>query len=198
VARTVDEIDEQLRTWIGRQPMFFVGTAPLSEAGHVNVSPKGPMSTFAVLGPRQVAYLDFFGSGAETVAHVRENGRIVVMLCAFDGPPQIVRLHGRGRVVWRDDPDFAELLGRGAFSGLTTVDEAQRAIVVVDVTRIARSCGYGVPLMEQVGERDHFELSKHKRLRTMGSEPLLTFQADRNAQSIDGLPAVPRDGGAAT
>ena len=138
VARTFDEIDEQLRGWIERQPMFFVGTAPLSADGHVNVSPKGPMSTFAVLGPRQVAYLDFYGSGAETIAHVRENGRIVVMLCAFEGPPQIVRLHGTGRLVWPGDEEFPELAERGAFEGLTSVGEARRAIVVVDVTRIAR------------------------------------------------------------
>ena len=193
MARTFDLIDDHLEAWIGRQQLFFVGTAPLAPDGHVNVSPKGPIGTFAVLGPRQVAYLDFFGSGAETVAHLRENGRVVVMFCAFDGPPQIVRLHGRGRAVWPDDPEFAELLGRGSFSGLTTVEEARRAIVVVDVTRIAKSCGYGVPLMEHAGDRDHFELSKRKRLQTMGAEQFAEFQATRNGTSIDGLPAVPVD-----
>src|SRR5687767_4512693 len=187
----LDAIDDELAAWIGRQQMFFVGTAPLGADGHVNVSPKGPIGTFAILGPRQVAYLDFFGSGAETLAHLRENGRIVVMLCAFAGPPQIVRLHGRGRPVRPGSDEFDELLARGSLTGLSTVDEARRAIVLVDVDRISTSCGYGVPLMEHVGEREHFELSKRKRLRTLGSEPMLELQVSRNAESIDGLPAVP-------
>ena len=191
MARTLDEIDDHLAEWIRAQPMFFVGTAPLAAAGRVNVSPKGPIGTFAVLGPRRVAYLDFFGSGAETVAHLRENGRIVVMLCAFEGPPQIVRLHGTGRPVWPGEPGFDGLLADGGFEGLTDVEEARRAIVVVDVERISRSCGYGVPLMEVTGERSHFDKSKRKRLRTMGPDELVTFQAERNAESIDGLPAVP-------
>lgn len=192
MASVLDEIDDHLAGWIARQPMFFVASAPLAADGHVNVSPKGPMSTFAVLGPHRVAYLDFFGSGAETVAHLRENGRIVVMLCAFEGPPRIVRLHGLGRVVWPEDAEFGPLLAEGGFSGLTDLEEARRAIVVVDVARISTSCGYGVPLMEQAGEREHFDLSKRKRLRTMGSEELAAFQAERNAVSLDGLPAVRR------
>src|SRR5687767_7648977 len=143
----LDAIDDELAAWIGRQQMFFVGTAPLGADGRVNVSPKGPMGTFAVLGPRQVAYLDFFGSGAETVAHLRENGRIVVMVCAFDDPPQIVRLFGTGRPVWPHEPEFDELVERAAFSGLTTVDEARRAVVVVEVERVTRSPGAGVPVL---------------------------------------------------
>lgn len=193
MASTHDTIDASLERWIRRQPMFFVASAPLDLRGHVNVSPKGPISTFAVLDPNTVAYLDFFGSGAETVAHLRENGRIVVMLCAFEGPPRIIRLHGRGRVVWPDDARFDELFALGAFSGLTDLEEARRAIVVVDVERISKSCGYGVPLMDHAGERDHFDLSKRKRLRTMGTERLSEFQAKRNATSIDGLPAVDAD-----
>jgi Pyridoxamine 5'-phosphate oxidase len=184
-------IDDELAAWLGAQQLFFVGTAPLSADGHVNVSPKGPMSTFAVLGPEQVAYLDFFGSGAETVAHLRENGRIVVMVCAFGDPPLVVRLHGTGRAVWPDDPGFEELLDRGGFAGLTDVEAARRAIVVVDVEEVTRSHGAGVPLMEHVGEREHFDLSKRKRLRTMSEERMVRFQAERNAESVDGLPAVP-------
>ena len=192
MAKVLEEIDASLARWIGRQPMFFVGTAPLSADGHVNVSPKGPIGTFAILEPRRVAYLDFSGSGAETVAHLRENGRIVVMFCAFSGPPRILRLHGEGRVVWPQEPEFGELLERGSFSGLTDVEAARRAIVVIDVTRISTSCGYGVPLMEQVGEREHYDLSKRKRLRTLGSDGLVARDASRNAESIDGLPAVTR------
>ena len=189
MGKVLEEIDEPLRRWIARQPMFFVGSAPLGEDGHVNISPKGPGGTFAVLGPREVAYLDFFGSGAETVAHLRENGRIVVMFCAFSGPPRIARLHGRGSVVWPEDPAFDDLLERAEFDPWT-VEEARRAIVRVEVTRVSTSCGYGVPLMEQVGEREHFDLSKRKRLRTQGPEKMRAFQASRNAESIDGLPAV--------
>ena len=102
VVRGLSERD--LRDWIARQSLFFVGTAPLGGDGHVNLSPKGPIGTLCVLGPHDVAYLDLIGSGAETIAHLRENGRIVVMLCAFEGPPRILRLHGRGEVVMPPDP----------------------------------------------------------------------------------------------
>jgi hypothetical protein len=190
MGKTLEEIDAPLRRWIAKQPMFFVASAPLDAEGHVNVSPKGPGGTFAVLGSHQVAYLDFFGSGAETVAHLRDNGRIVVMFCAFEGPPKIVRLHGRGRVVWTDEPEFGELYERAGFEPWT-IEEARRGIVVVDVTRISKSCGYGVPLMDHVGEREHFDLSCRKRLRTDGAEAMRRRQVTGNATSIDGLPAVP-------
>jgi predicted pyridoxine 5'-phosphate oxidase superfamily flavin-nucleotide-binding protein len=194
MASTLDRIDDHLRRWIAEQPMFFVATAPLDETGHVNVSPKGPIGTFSVLDDHTVAYLDFYGSGAETIAHIRENGRIVVMLCAFDGPPKIIRLHGTGTVVFPDEERFAELMAGDRFEGLTDVEEARRAVVVVDVERIAKSCGYGVPLMDFVGEREHFDLSKRKRLRTMGAEGFTTFQVERNARSLDGLPATESTG----
>jgi hypothetical protein len=190
MARTFDAIDDHLRDWIARQPMFFVGTAPLAADGHVNVSPKGPIGTLRVLGPHRVAYLDLSGSGAETVAHLRENGRIVVMLCAFDGPPQIIRLHGTGEAVFRDDERFEPLLEACSFDE-TTIPEARRAIVVVEVERIAKSCGYGVPVMDERATRPHYDRSKRKRLRTHGSEGMLRADAERNATSIDGLPAVP-------
>jgi len=190
MARTFEALDDALRDWIAAQPMFFVGTAPLAADSRVNVSPKGPGGTLRVLGPRRVAYLDYFGSGAETIAHLRENGRIVVMWCAFSGPPRIVRVHGTGEAVFAGDAGFDALLADGGFDDIT-VPEARRAIVVVDVERVAQSCGYTVPLMEQVGERDHFDLHKRKRLRTMGDAAMMRFQEERNAASIDGLPAVP-------
>src|SRR5438552_1951173 len=160
--------------------MFFVGTAPLDGDGHVNVSPKGPIESLRVLGPHRVAYLDVVGSGAETIAHLRENGRIVVMFCAFEGPPRIVRLHGRGSVVALDDPVVAE-----AGFATTAPDEARRAVVVVDVTRIADSCGYGVPLLAYEGERPHQALSAAKRLRTGGPDAIERYKAEKNARSID-------------
>src|SRR5688500_13071281 len=145
MAKTFDEIDETMRRWVARQRMFFVATAPLDGDGHVNVSPKGPIGTLRVLGPRRIAYLDYSGSGAETLAHVRENGRIVVMLCAFEGPPKIVRFHGSGEIVFPHEERFGELLEDCDFDELTEVEEGRRAIVLVDVTRISDSCGYGVP-----------------------------------------------------
>ena len=190
MARTYEQIDEHLREWIARQPMFFVASAPLAEDGHVNVSPKGPGGSLRVLGPDRVAYLDLVGSGAETIAHVRENGRIVVMFCAFEGPPRIVRLHGRGDVVLPGDGRSEALLAEAGFDE-PTVPEARRAIVVVNVTRIASSCGYGVPLMDYAGERPHTDASTRKRLRTGGPDAIVRYQQEKNRESIDGLPAVP-------
>jgi hypothetical protein len=190
MAHTYEAIDDRLREWIARRPMFFVGTAPLAADGHVNVSPKGPIGTLRVLGAHRVAYLDLMGSGAETVAHLRENGRIVVMLCAFDGPPRIVRLHGRGEAVFPGDPRFARLMEAADFE-LGTVPEGRRAVVDVDVQRVSDSCGYGVPLMAYEGERPHMAASKAKRLRVGGPEAFTAYKAEHNAVSLDGLPAVP-------
>ena len=189
MGRQFDTIDDHLAGWIARQPLFFVGSAPLDADGHVNVSPKGPIGSLRVLGPTTVAYLDIYGSGAETIAHLRENGRIVVMLCAFSGPPRIVRLHGRGEVLRPGDGDFAALLAQAAFEE-PSIPEAHRSIVRVEVTRIADSCGYGVPLMAYEGERPHNTLSARKRLRTGGPEAIAAYIAERNATSIDGLAAV--------
>jgi len=190
MARTYDEIDDHMRGWIARQPMFFVGSAPLAGDGHINVSPKGPAGTLRVLGPRRVAYLDYTGSGAETIAHLRENARVVVMLCAFEGPPRIVRLHGQGEIVLPADPRFEALLEEAAFDE-PTLPESRRAIVVVEIARIGSSCGYGVPLMEYSGERPHMDASTRKRVRTQGPDAYVAYQAKHNARSIDGLPAVP-------
>jgi hypothetical protein len=155
----------------------------------VNVSPKGPIDSLRVLGPRTVAYLDVVGSGAETIAHLRENGRIVIMLCAFAGPPRIVRIHGRGEVIAADDRRFAELSERCRFSEPAAA-EARRAIIVVEATRISDSCGYGVPLMSYEGQREHADLWAAKKLRTGGPDALREYQRSKNAASLDGLPAV--------
>jgi hypothetical protein len=190
MAKVFEELDDHLRAWIARQSMFFVATAPLDADGHVNVSPKGPIGSLAVLGPRRVAYLDVHGSGTETIAHLRENGRICVMLCAFEGPPRILRLHGRGEYVLNDDPRFDELLASADFAD-ASIPEARRSIVLVEVTRIADSCGFGVPLMSLEGHREHHALSSAKRLRTTGGpEQYEEFQRRRGARSLDGLPAL--------
>ena len=189
MAREFDTIDEHLAGWIARQQLFFVGSAPLDADGHVNVSPKGPIGSLRVLGPTTLAYLDIYGSGAETIAHLRENGRIVVMLCAFSGPPRILRLHGRGEVLRAGADGFDALLAQAAFDE-PSIPEARRAIVRVEVTRIADSCGYGVPLMTYDGKRPHNTLSAQKRLRAGGPAAIAEYIAERNATSIDGLAAV--------
>ena len=189
MGKVFEGIDERLERWIAAQPMFFVGTAPLDPDGHVNVSPKGTIDTLRVLGPSQVAYLDYVGSGAETVAHLRENGRIVIMLCAFSGPPRIVRLHGQGSVLAAGDDGFDELLCSCGFEE-PVAPETRRSIVLVSLDRIADSCGYGVPLMSYQGRREHFDLWAAKKVRVGGPEALLDYQREMNAASIDGLPAI--------
>jgi hypothetical protein len=183
MGRTYDAIDDRLAAFLRSQPVFFTGTAPRADDGHVNVSPKGLAGTFAVLGPRRVAYLDLTGSGVETIAHVRENGRITLMFCAFEGPPRIVRVQGRGEVVVPSDPSFAELVA--CFDEHAGV----RSVIVVDVDRVSDSCGYGVPEMTLVGNRTHLaDWAKRK-----GPDGLVGYQLDRNAASIDGLAGIDAD-----
>ena len=184
---TGDQWTRSLERWIGKQAVFFVGTAPLDAEGHVNVSPKGPIDSLRVIAPTKVAYLDVVGSGAETIAHLRENGRIVIMLCAFEGPPRIVRLHGRGEVILPEDPRFEPLLAQARFDD-PSLPQARRSIVLVDVDRVGDSCGYGVPLMRLTGLREHHELSTAKKIRTMGEEGYIAYKRAHNPASIDGLP----------
>jgi Pyridoxamine 5'-phosphate oxidase len=180
MAKVFDSIDERLEAWIARQRMFFVGTAP-SAGGHVNVSPKGPIETLRVLDERTVAYLDLVGSGAETIAHLRENGRIVIMLCAFEGGPRIVRLHGTGEVLAGDAMEFPDA---------TALPAQHRSIIRVDVDRIAQSCGFGVPLMSYERERPQSRAWTERKLAKGGPTALDDYMAERNALSIDGLPAL--------
>ena len=172
MGKIFEQIDEKLASWIGRQHVFFVATAP-SRGGRINVSPKGPIGSLNVVDQHTVEYVDHVGSGAETAAHLRDNGRICLMLCAFDGPPRIVRLHGHGVVIANDDP------GAGV-----------RAVVRINVERISDSCGYGVPLLDFVAERPQRELWLERK----GSDGLREYVRDRNAVSIDGLPAFTAEG----
>jgi hypothetical protein len=188
MGKLYDTIDDSLAAWIGRQRMFFVGTAPSGGDGHVNVSPKGPIETLRVAGARRVAYLDIVGSGAETMAHLRDNGRIVVMLCAFEGPPRIVRLHGRAEAVAAGDPRFDQLVGELGLA-VDGPPERLRSLVVVDVERIADSCGFGVPLMQYEGERPQGVAWAETKLRKGGPDALSEYVAQKNETSIDGLPA---------
>jgi hypothetical protein len=182
MAQGFSEIDGNLRAWIDRQQVFFVGTALSGPDGSINVSPKGMAGTFAVLGPRRVGYLDYTGSGAETIAHLRDNGRIVIMLCAFEGPPKIVRLHGHGRVVRATDPEFADLrvhFGKERIPG-------QRSIVVVELDRISDRCGFAVPLMEFRSDRDVLDRVQERN----DDDYYRDYWRTKNAASIDGMPAL--------
>jgi len=191
MGRQHDTIDDRLSAWIARQSLFFVGTAPLAGEGHVNVSPKGPIGSLRVLGPTTIAYLDIIGSGAETLAHLRENGRIVVMLCSFDGPPRILRLHGRGEVLLPDHDDYDRVTATADFED-PSVPAGRRSVVRVEISRIAESCGYGVPLLSYEGARPHSAAWARKKLRVGGQDALADYVAEKNARSIDGLPAVDR------
>lgn len=172
----LSEIDATLKKFIEAQPMFFVATAPLAAHGHLNLSPKG-LDSFRILGPRQVAYLDVTGSGVETVAHLKENGRIVFMFCAFQGPPKILRLHGHGRVLEPATPEFQ------AMAMHFPAYQSARSIIVADISRVADSCGYGVPLMQfEASRQQHFAWAEKK-----GPDGLKTYRKEKNSRSIDGL-----------
>ena len=178
-----EEIDDRLRGFVEAQQVFFVATAPTGPDGHVNVSPKGLVDTFRVVDERTVAYLDLTASGAETIAHLRQNGRICVMFCSFDRSPNVVRLHGRGRVVGLYDEEYAE------WARLFPDNPAARAVIVVDVTRVSSSCGFALPLLEPVAERDLLTPNMERR----GPDGVVAYRRQKNRVSIDGLPAFDDD-----
>ncbi|MCK8681286.1 pyridoxamine 5'-phosphate oxidase family protein [Streptomyces lichenis] len=187
MGKTYERIDGWLREFIEAQPVFFTATAPLAGDGTVNLSPKGVTGSFAVLDELTVAYLDFAGSHSETVAHLRENGRITLMWCAFQGPPNIVRVHGRGEPVFRDDPRFPELLAR--FDGVDPEQHGLRAIIVVTAELVRDSCGYAVPFMAYEQDRD-----LHARRFAREDDDSLSRYFEKKehiASSIDGLPGLP-------
>jgi hypothetical protein len=179
MGRVSETIDDAARQFIAAQAMYFVATAPLSREGHINVSPKG-LDTFRVLDATTVAYLDLTGSGVETIAQVRENGRIVVMFCAFQDAPKILRLYGRARVVEPAEAEFTSL--RGLFPEFA----GTRAIIVVAVQRVAESCGFGVPLLKYDGQREQLQASA----RSKGPQGLEKYRAEKKRASLDGLPGV--------
>lgn len=178
MGNTHESISDELKAFVESQPMFFVATAP-SEGGHVNVSPKG-LEPVAVLGPHEVAYIDRTGSGVETIAHVRQNGRITLMFCAFKGKPNIVRFSGTGEVVGLTDGRFDELAAHFPET------PAVRSIIRIDVDRVSDSCGYGVPLMEFKGDRR----ALNGWAKDKSAADITEYHATRNATSIDGLPGV--------
>ena len=173
-----ENIDPDLAEWIKQQRIFFVASAPLSATGHINLSPKGGDS-FRVLGPMEVAYQEYTGSGAETVAHLRENGRIIVMFCAFDGDPRILRLHGRGEAITAGHSRFSEL------ASLFPPHPGTRSVIHIQVTRVSTSCGWSVPFLDFRAHRETLNEWSAKQ----GAEKTAAYRAVKNQVSIDGLPA---------
>ena len=180
MGKVFEGISDRMETWIAKQPMFFVATAPLAAEGIINCSPKGLTDSLAILDEHTVAYLDFTGSGVETIAHIRENGRIVLMFCAFEGPTKIVRLHGQGEVVLPEDARY------GGFLEHFRARPGIRAIIITHVTRVSDSCGFGVPLMDYVSDRDQLDKFSEQR----GPEKLAEYRKRENVVSIDGLPGL--------
>jgi hypothetical protein len=179
MGKTYEQLNDKLTDWITQQHMFFVATAPLSAQGLVNVSPKG-LDSFAILDPHTVAYLDLTGSGVETIAHLKENGRITIMFCAFNGSPNILRLYGQGEVLEPSHPEFSEL--RGRFPDYPGV----RSVIRISVSRISDSCGFGVPLYEYQGDRNTLLRSAEKK----GETAMAAYRAKNNDFSLDGLPGL--------
>ena len=190
MGRTYDSIDARLASFLHAQPVFFVASAPLSAEGLVNCSPKSNNGELVVLDETRVGFVDRTGSGVETIAHLGENGRIVLMFCAFEGPPRIVRIHGHGSVIARDDEGFAELADRFATKRL----EGARSIIVVAAERVSDSCGYGVPLMEFVGHRGLMAEWADRK----GEDGIRAYRESHNTRSLDGLPGLKTISSAAT
>ncbi|MEJ2360987.1 MAG: pyridoxamine 5'-phosphate oxidase family protein [Gammaproteobacteria bacterium] len=179
MAKTYPKLTPQLKSWIAQQPLYFLASAPLAGDGHINLSPRG-LDSLRITGDREITLLDLTGSGNETAAHLQENARLTVMLCAFSGDPKILRLYGQGRVILPDDPDWSTL--RPLFApDLPGV----RQIFQLQLNRIQTSCGFGVPLMELTGDRDMLLNWARKK----GPDGISQYQRDKNARSIDGLPA---------
>ena len=179
MGKVLAEIDRNLQSWIKRQKIFFVATAPLEANSHINCSPKGADS-FRILGSHSVAYQDLTGSGIETIAHLKENGRILIMFCAFEGAPQIVRLHGKGTAIFQGTAEYNEL------SSKFHPHPGERAIIKIDVQRISSSCGFSVPLYDFVDQRDVLDKWTDKKT----PEELVAYRQKKNQTSIDGLPGL--------
>jgi len=179
MGKLYNEITPEISEWVKKQHLFFVATAPLAADSHINCSPKG-LDSLRILGPNSVAYLDMTGSGAETIAHLRENGRIVLMFCSFEGSPKIVRFHGIGEAIFPTSPKWTAL--QGIFPHYPGV----RSVIRVEITRVSDSCGFGVPTFEFGGERD----SLQRWAETKGDKGLALYRNEKNTCSIDGLPAL--------
>ena len=185
MGKVYERIEPRLRAFIEEQHVFFVASAPLATDGHVNLSPKGREGSLAILDDRTLAYLDFGGSHAETIAHLRENGRVTLMWCAFTGPPKVLRVHGRGDPIFRDDPRWPELIGHFAAADGPGV----RAIILVHAVMVSDSCGFAVPFMDYREERTQH--AEHFGRKSEDEFAAYCAKKPHNGTSIDGLPGIP-------
>lgn len=174
-----NSIKDEHKAFAQKQKMYFVSTSPLNEDGHINLSPKG-LDSFRILSPTRVAYMDIVGSGNETSAHLLENGRITIMFCAFDGPPNILRFYGKGYTVLPGHAEWDELAAH------FDLQIATRQIIVADIHKVQTSCGYSVPLYQYTGERDHADKWAQKK----GRAGLEEYMNEKNLKSLDGLPTA--------
>jgi hypothetical protein len=179
MGKIYDTISDEIAVWLRQQHVFFVATSPLDSNGHINCSPKGGDS-FRIINSKTVAYQDLTGSGIETVAHVRENSRIVIMFCAFEGPPKIIRLYGKGEVIDENSGEYRSMVNN--FSA----NVGARAIIRIKLTRVSDSCGYAVPLFNYAGDRDVLD----KFAIAKGEAELRNYRKKKNVKSIDGLPGL--------
>jgi hypothetical protein len=185
MGKVYEGIEPRLRAFIEEQKVFFVASAPLAGDGHVNLSPKGRDGTLVVIDEHTLAYLDFGGSHAETIAHLRENGRITLMWCAFTGPPKVLRVHGRGEPIFRDDPRWGELIDRFAAAD----GPGARAIILISSVMVSDSCGFAVPFMDYREERTQH--AQHFGRKSESEFAAYCAGKPHNGTSIDGLPALP-------
>lgn len=179
MGKVYEAIDDTIKEFIAAQQMYFVATAPNAQDGHVNLSPKG-LDSLRILDRNTVVYADLAGSGIETVAHLRENGRIVLMFCAFTGSPNIVRLHGHGEVIEPGDEAFEDL------ASLFPHRDGLRSFIRIECTRISDSCGFGVPLYDFVKQREQLTTWGEKK----GAAGVQAYLQEKNLRSIDGLPGI--------
>ena len=176
MGKTYKEIDRKSANWIEEQRMFFVATAPISGEGLVNLSPKG-LDSFRILDPHTVAYLDLTGSGIETIAHVKENARITIMFCSFEGPPKILRIYGQGEIIEKSNPRFSTLISK------FIKFKSARAIIVINIKRVANSCGFGIPIYHFQQQRDTLiNWAENK-----GEKGINAYHKEHNEQSLDKL-----------
>ncbi|CAN5543457.1 pyridoxamine 5'-phosphate oxidase family protein [soil metagenome] len=178
MAKQFSRIGAAHHEFILRQKVFFTGSA--TAGSRVNISPKG-LDALRILDDLTVAYLDQTGSGSETAAHLRADGRLTIMFCAFEGPPLILRLYGRGRSLPRGTPAYDALLEK-TFGGEEPL--GSRQIIVLDIDLVQTSCGFGVPLFDYKAERPTLA----RWAEAKGEQGLIDYRREKNARSMDELP----------
>jgi len=177
MADMFNRMSDKHQDFVARQKIFFAGTA--APTGRVNITPR-PMDVFRIIGPNTVSYLDYIGSGNETSAHMLQMPRMTIMLCAFDGPPRIMRLYGTGHVHHKGSEGYDTLLA-DHYDG--QAPRNARKILLLDIDSVQTSCGFGVPLFDYAGERQSLERWSDQR----SDADLIAYQEEKSTRSIDGF-----------